>query len=449
MSKIYNTSIQNYINRYIKYKRVEEISIRKIVQDIKPDRATHMIHPYPAKLLLHIPYFFLNNNILSKEGDTILDPFCGSGTVLLEAQLANRKSIGIDTNPLAKVITEPKLEKYSVNKLKDYKQFILNRLTDNIVTNFNNFENIDYWYTERIKKELSIILKSINEIKNLKYRKFFIMCFSNCVRKVSFADPKVSVPVKLELDRYDKRTKFYKIIEKRVKYIKYINVKKKFLNIVDENIKRVYQKNILIDVQCESNFIEKDLRNIFLKSDTTDSNILKKNSVDLVITSPPYAGSQKYIRASKLNLGWLGLASNGDLQKLDSITIGRENYSVKDYIKYNETGISSADKVLENIHRSNPLRSHITSNYLIEMKDAFTKTVSLLKNGGYLILIIGNNNICGLEFNTQKYLTIILQDLGLSLITKLVDNIKSYGLMTKRNKTADIINREWILVFKK
>ena len=32
---------------------------------------------------------------------------------------------------------------------------------------------------------------------------------------------------------------------------------------------------------------------------------------------------------------------------------------------------------------------------------------------------------------------------------KLIDDIQSYGLMTKRNKTADIISREWILVFKK
>lgn len=419
------------------------------MQDIKPDRATHMIHPYPAKLLLHIPYFFLSNNILSKEGDTILDPFCGSGTVLLETQLAKRYSIGVDTNPLAKIITEVKLEKYNVNKLKEYKQFVLRRFRYSTDISEIEFENINYWFSKRVKKELSIILNTINEINNLKYRKFFLMCFSNCVRKVSFADPKVSVPVKLELGRYDMRTKLYKVIEKRVNYVKEINVKMKFTEIVDDNIKRVQQKNELIDIHFNSSFIGNDIRNILINNNGNTNNTIKPKSVNLVITSPPYAGSQKYIRASKLNLGWLGLARNGDLRKLDSITIGRENYSVNEYNEYKETGISSADKILTKIHSTNPLRSHITSNYLIEMKEAFSKTVKLLKNGGHFVLIIGNNNICGVEFDTQKYLTIVLQDLGLDLVFMLVDNIKSYGLMTKRNKTADIINREWILVFKK
>jgi len=405
-----------------------------------------MIHPYPAKLLLHIPYFFLNNTILSKEGDTVLDPFCGSGTVLLESQLSNRYSIGIDTNPLANIITETKVENYQIHKLREYEKFLITEIKSQSTFTKVKFDGVNFWYSDRIRRNLSKIFHTINLIKSKKYRKFFLMCFSNLARKVSFADPKVSVPVKLDLERYDKRTRLYRSIEKRVKYVDSVEVKKKFLEIVRQNINRVVEKNNSTKIQYLSKVINDDLRNIVVNKNT---GILKENTIDLIITSPPYAGAQKYIRASKLNLAWLGLVKNGTLRKLDSLTIGRENYSLKEYCNFMETGLSSADATLKKIHKLNPLRAHITSNYLLEMKSALENAVKLLRDGGHMVLVIGNNNIAGVEFNTQKYLTMILQMLGLELIAKLVDNIKSYGLMTKRNKTARIINREWILIFKK
>ncbi len=58
------------------------VDFRQLVSDVAfGARASHLIHTYPAKLLPHIPYFFLNNNILSLPGENILDPFSGSGTV--------------------------------------------------------------------------------------------------------------------------------------------------------------------------------------------------------------------------------------------------------------------------------------------------------------------------------------------------------------------------------
>lgn len=91
----------------------------------------------------------------------------------------------------------------------------------------------------------------------------------------------------------------------------------------------------------------------------------------------------------------------------------------------------------------------IIYSYLIEMKQALNEMIRVLKPGGYLALVIGNNMVCGRELNTQQYFSDYLSESGLELQFKLVDDIKSYGLMTKRNKTADIISREWILVFKK
>src|SRR6266487_4686179 len=68
------------------------------------ERFTHRFHPYAAKLLLNIPLFFLNCSQLAKPGRIVYDPFCGSGTVLVEAMVRGTVAWGADSNPLARLI---------------------------------------------------------------------------------------------------------------------------------------------------------------------------------------------------------------------------------------------------------------------------------------------------------------------------------------------------------
>ena len=94
------------------------VDFRQLVSDVAfGTRASHLIHTYPAKLLPHIPYFFLNNNVLSLSGENILDPFSGSGTVLLESLLAGRNAYGADANPLARLISKVKTSDLNINAL--------------------------------------------------------------------------------------------------------------------------------------------------------------------------------------------------------------------------------------------------------------------------------------------------------------------------------------------
>jgi DNA modification methylase len=65
-----------------------------------PDRThVHGFHTYPARM--HPTTAARLVALVSAPGATLLDPFCGSGTVLVEAQIAGRKAIGTDLNPLA------------------------------------------------------------------------------------------------------------------------------------------------------------------------------------------------------------------------------------------------------------------------------------------------------------------------------------------------------------
>ena len=65
---------------------------------------THGLHPYPAKMVPQIARVLIDK--FSNKGETVLDPFCGSGTVLVESLISGRDGIGVEINPLAILISK-------------------------------------------------------------------------------------------------------------------------------------------------------------------------------------------------------------------------------------------------------------------------------------------------------------------------------------------------------
>ena len=445
----FDLQIKDMLLSYNQSKEPIEVSFRDLVVDLdKPDRATHLIHPYPAKLLMHIPHFFLNNNIFSKEGDLILDPFSGSGTVMLEAMLAKRNAIGADANPLARLISKVKVQNYNSSLLLKFRDQILSDIGENTDIQVPRVPNVDFWFLPHVQNQLNHLVNAIGKIDDEKYRDFYLVCFSNCIKKVSLADPRVSVPVKLNANRYAKSHPFYQEAVRKLDSLVDINVYERFEEIVNSNILRAEAFNATFTGRYSASVVSDDARKLTIE--LRGEKYLENDSVSLIISSPPYAGAQKYIRASSLSLGWLNyIQSNTALKELDDLNIGRENYRKTDYCNFKPTGIKDADVLLEEIFKINPLRAHIAGNYLNEMRSAFKESIRVLKPGGYFVLVVANNQVCGKEFRTQEYLLSIVESLGLKVVLRLIDDIKSYGLMTKRNKTASIITREWVLVFRK
>jgi len=422
------------------------VSFRDLIPKLNSiGKYPHLIHSYPAKLIAHIPNFFLNNNYFSKKGGVVLDPFCGTGTVLLEAMISGRNSRGADANPLAQLISKVKTTYLSDEILKLNLELIIITYKTIEKPEIPEIINRDFWFSLENQKKLGLIKRAINETTIDDIRDFFLICFSNCVKKVSYADPRVAVPVKLNPKRYPDRSNKYKKTLKKIKDVETIDILTLFKTICTNNIQSVSNLKSFNN-KVTAKVVSDDARK--LTRDIGTSKLIENESIDLIITSPPYAGAQKYIRSSSLNIGWLGMALPDELRFLDKKNIGRENY-IKQDIKKITTGIISADILLEKVYSVNKIRAYIVGNYLVEMMDALDESVRVLKKNSYLILIVGNNKVSNFEFNTQQYLTEYLISKKLSLKFKLIDDIKSYGLMTKRNKTADIISREWVLVFKK
>jgi SAM-dependent methyltransferase len=148
-------------------------------------------------------------------------------------------------------------------------------------------------------------------------------------------------------------------------------------------------------------------------------------------------------------MGWLGMAVPGELRPLENMSIGREHFAVSECSKCPTTGIDAADRLIKRVYASNSLRATIVATYLNEMREAMREMVRVLKPGGHLVLVIGNNEVCGLPFRSSVFLTEICEGLGLRAKLRLIDEIKSRGLMTKRNKTASVITREWVILLEK
>lgn len=444
--------LNKFISKYENSKRAIPVSFRHLVDSLSSaDRATHLVHPYPAKLLMHIPHFFLANDLLSKPGDIVLDPFCGSGTVLLESILAGRNAIGCDTNPLARLIARVKTSQLDTSKLQQSINRLVQRIPDEPSVNSPDVVNLNYWFYPHVIKQLLRLAEAINSTRDIQSKAFFQVCFSVCVRKVSLADPRLSVPVRLQYSQYPIDHWLHERTNRHLNSLKRVNVLQRFIRIVEENYKRVTALNEMLPEGVEARISQSDARALFYDSIDNGSRgrRVKTGSVDMIITSPPYVGAQKYIRASSLSLGWLGLSDVGSLRALEDKTLGREFYPKSLYQERLSLGIQSVDRLLEDLREVNPLRSHIAGMYLLEMQDAMKEMARVLREKGHLVLVVANNQICGREFKTQEWLTMIAKKFGFTLILKLVDSIRSRGLMTKRNKTASLITREWVLVFRK
>jgi len=369
-----------------------------------------------------------------------MDPFCGTGTVLLEAAKRGRTPIGADSNPLARLITRVKLTSISEKRIR--KALVrIKRVAKGIpVDKCPDVVNIDHWFHPHVKRELIQLSKAIARTRDLRVREFLQVCFSCCVRDVSKADPRLSVPVALRHDQYPREHPLLTKTTKRISRLRRINVIKRFVEIAEANARFV---------SAPFSVPGKEEPPAVLGDATTLSLELEKESIQLIITSPPYLGAQKYIRASSLSLGWLGLAHVDELRMLDGRSIGREHFRKETLSDLPPTGIAEADRRIRRTAGINPLRAKIACSYLSEMQLVIRQLAALMKPNGYLVLVLGNNHLCGVKFPTERYLRRMAEVEGFTTRLRLVDIIKSRGLMTKRNKTANLISREWILLMQK
>ncbi|HEX8947357.1 MAG TPA: DNA methyltransferase, partial [Dissulfurispiraceae bacterium] len=130
----------------------------------KSRRSIHSFHSYPAKFIPEIPKTLIRE--LSPPKNTIvLDPFCGCGTTLVEAQLAGYDSIGIDLNPIGCLISQVKTTPLPPDFLSAV-EICLNKSRKNSNIQLPNIPNLSHWFRPDISEALASIIFSIRTTKD-------------------------------------------------------------------------------------------------------------------------------------------------------------------------------------------------------------------------------------------------------------------------------------------
>ena len=121
--------------------KTNPLDINKIDWDFKNSftrYSLHKLHWYPASFIPQIPAFLIE--LFSKEGDIVYDPFCGSGTTLLEAIRLKRRTIGCDINSLAVDISKVKTTFYEKKRLENNIEQLNMTLNNDLNKYYKNLE---------------------------------------------------------------------------------------------------------------------------------------------------------------------------------------------------------------------------------------------------------------------------------------------------------------------
>lgn len=408
-------------------------------------RYTHYVHSYPAKVIPHIPHFFLSCGAYFKSRSCILDPFSGSGTVALEACLGGHNAVVSDSNPLARLVTKVKTTPLSdahlansITKLRSLVRQVTKAAAPEVI-------NIEYWYHPHTIKQLSRVAKAISKLESSPFKRLSQIALSTTARKISLTDPRISVPVRLNPDRYPDGHALKNKAIRHLQQVKDSDAIDTFFRILQEAADQVAT---LWPIRKDLGKIEFCYTNS-LKSRTQSLADHPTASVDGIVTSPPYLGAQKYVRSSSLSLGWLSLTSPQHLRALEDCSIGREHFSKQKYEVRPNSCLEQADELINKVYLRNPLRAKIAASYLTEMTEVLKTCFRLLKPDAPMVLVSGCNMLNGEVFDTTTYLREICVNIGFKPMVELTDVIKSRGLMTRRNKTAAIIPLESVTLFTK
>jgi hypothetical protein len=190
-------ALVNLLRQYKETRRPIPVSFRDLVHWLKVgERATHYLHPYPAKLLPHIAHFFLASKLLVDSDDAVLDPFAGTGTVALETILSGRSALYADTNPLARLISLTKTRPVKDSVIGSAAEAVQRRFLASRARTPPDVVNLQKWYNGNVIGKLERLRTAVDSLDEPAVRDFMRVTFSSVVRKASNADPRFSVPVR-------------------------------------------------------------------------------------------------------------------------------------------------------------------------------------------------------------------------------------------------------------
>jgi len=375
----------------------------------------HNFHAFAAKFPPQLPRFFIQE--LTEQGESVLDPMMGSGTAVLEAALARRRGIGFDIDPLAARICHIKTLHVATEKVEAALWQVLNgarqslrhprQLVEKLNERFDPQTQrfIDYWFLPSTQLELQALTDGLSQIEDTNTRAFLEVAFSATIVTKSGG-------VSLAMDLA--HTRPHKVVSKVPK------------DAIDQFKKRVRKSLKGLAEPLPKALVEVhhgDARALSLEDE----------SVDLIVTSPPYANAIDYVRAHKFSLVWLG-ERIGELAQLRSTYVGTEKAAGQPLHEYGEV----SSRILNELSKRDEKKRRVLSRYLADMAQVLSEMFRVLRRGRCAVVVVGSSTMRGLDVRTHECLAEVARCAGwrvLGLAPRQIDRDKRMMPM-RRTRSA-------------
>ncbi len=373
-------------------------------------------------------------NLYGKKSKLLFDPYCGTGTSLVEANVRGINAIGTDINPLARLVARAKTTIISLQivdlYLKDFNNYLFKtRFSKMKSIRLPIFHNIDFWFKKDTQEKLAIVKEYIKKIEDENVRIFFKAAFSETVRRVSLTRNGEFKLVRMPEDKID-------IFSPDVFGVMECKLSKNRIGLKEYmDAKRGKAKSQIYDFNTVYGF---------------PKNILAKNSVDIIATSPPYGDSRTtvaYGQFSRLANQWLNIEN---ANQIDKISMGGQK--AKDKIRF---GFKPLDKAIEKIMRQDEKRALDVISFYVDYQRSIENITPAIKRQGVVAYVVGNRRVKNTELPTDEVTREFFIRNGLKHIKTIIRNIPNKRMPKKNSPTNEIgkksttMNREYIVILKK
>lgn len=403
-------------------KRIQLISFRELVPEIKDTGyLTHSIFYYPAKFIPQVVRYALKS--FTNEGDWVVDPFAGSGTVGVEAYLCKRNAFLLDLNPLLNYMIPLKVRTEKERLSED----ILSQTLDNLENSEDCYtpawSNIAYWYPPEMLEAISRYWGFIKKSERTIYTAIIESALLKASKHFSYAEHRTP--------------KLFRS-KRKLKYIEEL-----LQTDWADKLRKMVRSQSLQTLRNLNDFatVTNQHQNCVEFEGGVDSSYYRfEREFDALITSPPYLQAQEYMRTVKMELFWLGY-NEEQIRELSRLEIP---YRKADRI----VQTPSLDKVRTELTRQDLLK--LLDSYFCHTINALENAMNQLKPNARACIFIGNPLIDGIKVEIWRILMEYFTDKGYLFENLYEDRIKHRQLFgTRKNKNPDGMKSEFLLILRK
>lgn len=407
----------------------------------------HALIHYPAMMVPTLQGKLLDAIKLARpETQEVLDPFVGSGTILVESMSRQLNFTGLDINPLAMLACLVKSGPYFVDAFESKRQALAARIEKDRGHNlYVEFDGRSKWFEDVVSVALSQIARCIEKEDSLWARRLFWLAFAKVVRSSC-----------------NSRMSTYKLHAKKVdqKAIR-CDPKVSFLMVLDEFSIHVREQHSAWTATGALNvgWYTKDVNIRLGDSRELLEDKSFEEKFDVVMTSPPYGDNTTtipYGQYAYLPLKWIPRA---DVSPSMDANLLSNTHSI-DTASLGGSRRNAAERGGELVRKYDAARSYsrdlsISSSefkrfaaFFADLEDCLDKICLVTKNGGYQSWTIGNRHLGGKRVPMEAILDEMMAVRGVQTVGRIRRSIHAKK-MAFRNSISDTMSTETVMLARK